>query len=233
MTIIAASGITKNYGLKTVLADFSLLVEQGEIFALLGPNGAGKTTFVKIMLGLVRPDAGTLAIAGRDHRAAQSRRKLAYLPERFNFFPYYTVEGVLSFYAAMHELPADGQALTAALERLEIAELRNQRIKTLSKGQLQRVGAAAMLLSQAEILIFDEPFSGLDPLGIRDLKQLFLELRSAGRTVFINSHLLSEVEQVADKVAIINGGRLLAQGALKELTASESLEDFFYHTVKG
>lgn len=233
MTVIEASVITKNYGLKTVLTDLSLMVERGEVFALLGPNGAGKTTFVKIMLGLVRPDVGTLAIAGCDHRSSLSRRKLAYLPERFSFFPYYTVEGVLSFYAAMHELPTDEQALAAALERLEIAELRNQRIKTLSKGQLQRVGAAAMLLSQAEILIFDEPFSGLDPLGIRDLKQLFLELKSAGRTIFINSHLLSEVEQVADKVAIINGGRLLAQGALKDLTANESLEDFFYHTVKG
>ena len=233
MQAISASGISKRYGTKTALDGLSLEVSPGGIFALLGPNGAGKTTFVKIMLGLTRADAGTLTIAGLDHRSKHCRQKLAYLPERFNFFPYYTVAGVLDFYAALHGPAPEPRANSALIERLELGDLLAQRVKTLSKGQLQRVGAAAMVLSQAETLIFDEPFSGLDPLGIRDLKLLMGELKTAGRTVFLNSHLLSEVEQVADTVAIINQGRLLAKGELKELTANQNLEDFFYHTIKG
>ncbi|OPZ60642.1 MAG: Lipopolysaccharide export system ATP-binding protein LptB [Deltaproteobacteria bacterium ADurb.Bin510] len=233
MFAIEASGITKDYGSTRALDDFSLKVAPGTVFALLGPNGAGKTTFVKIMLGLTRADSGSLTIGGLDHRRKQSRQKLAYLPERFNFFPYYTVEAVLDFYAALHGHQAAADETANVLERLEIDRLRDQRIKTLSKGQLQRLGAAAMVLSRAETLIFDEPFSGLDPLGIRDLKLLFAELKAAGRTVFLNSHLLSEVEQVADTVAIINRGRLLAEGPLRELTENEGLEDFFYHTIKG
>lgn len=235
MHIIETSGVCKSYGRTPVLTDISISVPRSAIFALLGPNGAGKTTFVKSLLDLTKPDSGTIRVAGRDHRDPACRHDLAYMPEKFSFFPYYTAENVLKFYGRMHgidnaDLP---DRVEKALRRLGIEQVRRQRIKTLSKGQLQRLGIAGLVLSGASVLIFDEPFSGLDPIGIRELKQLFTELRAEGRTVFINSHILAEVEQIADQIAILDHGLCLAQGPLQQLTGTSSLEDFFYHTVKG
>ena len=235
MNIIQSQGVTKLYGRKKVLDRVDLCVERGKIFALLGPNGAGKTTLVKIMLDLVRPDSGSVSIAGVDSRNRLCRSNLAYMPEKFAFFPYYTAANVMSFYGRMHGIRgAELHNRTAeVLERLDIAAISRQRVRTLSKGQMQRLGIAGLVLSGADLMIFDEPFSGLDPIGIRDIKKLFLELRDEGKTIFINSHILSEVEQVGDQIAILHEGVCLAQGPLNELKGENNLEDFFYNTVKG
>ena len=234
MQIIQAQNVSKNYGSLTALRSLSLTVEEGSAFALLGPNGAGKTTFVRALLGLTRC-GGDIKLQGLDVGDKSARLGLAYLPEKFNFFPYYTVEAVLSFYGKMQGLggSALSEAISSALEALNITELRKKRMDSLSKGQVQRTGLANLLMGDNKILILDEPFSGLDPIGIKELKDLINKLKGQGKTIFINSHILSEMEQICDHVAILDKGECLVQGTLEEVTAGKSLEDAFYDLVKG
>lgn len=234
MQIIQATNVSKNYGSLTALRSLSLSVEEGSAFAILGPNGAGKTTFVRALLGLTHC-GGEIKLQGLDVGNKNARTGLAYLPEKFNFFSYYTVEGVLSFYGKMQGL--DGSALSEATDKalaaLNITELRKKKMNQLSKGQVQRTGLANLLMGDNKILILDEPFSGLDPIGIKELKDLINVLKSQGKTIFINSHILSEMEQICDQVAILDKGDCLVQGTLAEVKGSKSLEDAFYDLVKG
>jgi ABC-type multidrug transport system ATPase subunit len=233
--MIHAQGISKTYSGMRVLDGLDITVEEGQIFALLGPNGAGKTTFVKSLLGLVKPKSGTITINGIDSRSEQARQGLAYLPEKFSFYPYYKVYDVLKLYAKMQGL--SGQELDdeiqKALKRVRMEDFANQRMKGLSKGQTQRIGIASTLLGPCRLLILDEPFSGLDPIGIRELKDLILDLNKEGKTIFINSHLLSEMEEVCDHLALINKGQVLAHGKIEDLTKDKGLEDFFIETVNN
>jgi len=235
MEMIKAKGVTKAYSGMTVLDGLDLTVEKGQIFALLGPNGAGKTTFVKSLLGLVKPKSGEIFINGIESTSEQSRQNLAYLPEKFTFFSYYKVCDVLKLYGKMQGLKGAELDLQVeiALKRVRMSEFSNQKMKGLSKGQTQRVGIACTILGPCELLILDEPFSGLDPIGIRELKDLILELNKEGKTIFINSHILSEMEQICDHLALINKGKLLAHGNIEELTKDKGLEDFFLETVKN
>lgn len=234
MQIIKAQNVSKNYGSLTALQGLSLTVEEGSAFALLGPNGAGKTTFVRALLGLTKC-GGDLKLQELDVSDKNARQGLAYLPEKFNFFSYYTVESVLSFYGKMQGLngSALSEAIATALDTLNITELRGKRMDNLSKGQVQRTGLANLLMGENKILILDEPFSGLDPIGIKELKDLINKLKKQGKTIFINSHILSEMEQICDQVAILNKGHCLVQGSLSEVKGSKSLEDAFYDLVKG
>lgn len=233
MILLDVQNLHKSYGAKPALQGVNLTVGEGMVFGLLGPNGAGKTTLVKCALDLVPYPTGTILLDGKDAREPLSRRAVAYLPERFAFYPYYTVLGAAKFYASLHGL--DNATFAAriggVLQTLKLDSLVKQKIGTLSKGQLQRVGLSNLLLSDAKLLILDEPFSGLDPVGIRELKDLILKFREMGRSVLLNSHILSEVEQIADSVAILNEGRVLAQGPLATLRQEKSLEDFFFATL--
>ena len=234
MKIIQAENVSKNYGSLTALKGLSLSVDEGSAFALLGPNGAGKTTFVRALLGLTKC-SGEMTLQGLNVGDKKARVGLAYLPEKFSFFPYYTVEGVLSFYGKMQGLDGSqlNEAIDKALAALNITELRKKRMDNLSKGQVQRTGLANLLMGDNRILILDEPFSGLDPIGIKELKDLINKLKNEGRTIFINSHILSEMEQICDHVAILDKGDCLIQGTLEEVKGSKSLEDAFYDLVKG
>lgn len=234
MTAIEARQVYKSYGDVEALRNFSITVPENSVFALLGPNGAGKTTFVKTLLGLCNFDDGSIKIFDKESRDSSSRMTVGYLPERFNFFPYYTVEGVMNFFGKMHDLSSEERihANQIALEKVGIAELKKRKIRTLSKGQTQRVGIAALLIGKKNLLILDEPFSGLDPIGIKELKELIKELKNDGKTIFINSHILSEMEIICDEAAIINNGALLTQGKLPDMLGSEKLEDFFYKLVR-
>ncbi len=226
---IEARGLVKDYGEVRALDGVNLLLEEGQSMALLGPNGAGKTTFIKSLLGLIRTTEGELRIFGKNAPSEESRRELAYLPEKFSFYPYYTVEGVVNFFA---ELYGSSRAeVGPALERVGMSSLAKRKMKTLSKGQMQRVGVANMLVSRARLLLLDEPFSGLDPIGIKELKDLFVELHAEGKTLFFNSHILSEMERVTQHIAIVNHGKLLVQGEIKSLLAGRNLEDYFYDLV--
>ncbi len=234
MNVIEISSLKKSYGQDFTLADVNLNVESGKIFALLGPNGAGKTTLVKLMLNLIKADHGQVLINNTASNLAQSRMGLAFLPEKFNFFPFYTVRGVLEFFGSMKGLEKATlkQQIDDAMTELNILELQNRKLQTLSKGQIQRTGLASLLIGDNKLLILDEPFSGLDPIGMRDLKDILKKQRELGKTIFLNSHVLSEMEQICDDVAILNKGEILFSGSLQTiLNKGESLEDYFYHLV--
>lgn len=234
MNAIEVQGVKKSYGIDFSLHDVNLTVGKGKIFALLGPNGAGKTTLVKLILSLMHVDQGSIKIHNRDATDHRSRIGVAFIPEKFSFFPYYTVRGVLEFFGAMKGLSglALKQQIDDALSELSIKELENRKLQSLSKGQVQRTGLATLLIGDNDLLIIDEPFSGLDPIGMRDLKEILRKQRTLGKTVFINSHILSEMELICDDVAILNQGEILFSGSVESIMAQgQSLEDFFYQLV--
>ena len=235
MYAIEAKSVTKHYRLNKALSQFDLKVPKGKVFALLGPNGAGKTTFIKCLLGLVNFSEGELFVEGNNIHQTDARNQIAYIPERFSFYPFYTARSVLEFYGQASNIPSSelNERIELALEKLDILEIKNKKIKEMSKGQRQRVGIANLVLSKAPILILDEPFSGLDPIGIKDLKKIIKDLKNEGKTIFLNSHILSEVDELCDGFAVINKGKCLVQGDKDELLAGTKLEDFFYQAIKG
>jgi ABC-2 type transport system ATP-binding protein len=236
MNVIEVQGVKKSYGPDFCLHDVNLSVGKGKIFALLGPNGAGKTTLVKLMLSLMHVDQGSIKIHGISVAEAGSRLGVGFIPEKFSFFPYYTVRGVLEFFGMMKGF-SDGllkQQVDHALNELNIMDLANRKLQSLSKGQMQRTGLAALLVGDNNLLILDEPFSGLDPIGMRDLKDILKKQRNQGKTIFINSHILSEMELICDDVAILNKGEILFNGSVQSiLEKGQSLEDFFYQLVSS
>lgn len=234
MAVVEASNVVKYYGKFRALDQFNLTIEEGQCFALLGKNGAGKTTFVKSLLGLISYQSGNIKLFGKDVTDKESRSQVGYLPEKFNFYPYYTLYGVCEFYGKMKGMSGDGlrQDILRAMERLSLDGLENKKVKDCSKGQLQRAGLASMLVGDSKLLVLDEPHSGLDPIGIKDVQQLILDLQKEGKTIFINSHALDSVEKVSDHIAIIDKGLGLAHGNLKTLTGGQSLLDYFYEKVE-
>ncbi len=234
MNAIEIRSVRKSYGAEFSLKDVNLNIETGKIFALLGPNGAGKTTLVKLMLSLMYCDAGEIKINGHLTSKASSREGVAFIPEKFSFFPYYTVRGVLEFFGKMKGLrgPLLNDQINSALEELCITDLKNRKLQSLSKGQIQRTGLASLLIGDNRLLILDEPFSGLDPIGMRDLKEILKKQKAQGKTIFLNSHILSEMELICDDVAILNKGELLFCGSVQSiLEKGQNLEDFFYQLV--
>ena len=233
MNIIETENLSKSYGTIPALKNISLTVKRGSCFALLGPNGAGKTTFVKSLLNLISPQEGSLKINNIDSLDEKSRIGVYFLPEKFTFFSYYTVEGELDFYGKMQGLSDEEikSQIPLALRKLSIEELSKRKLNTLSKGQLQRVGLANLYMGEHELYIFDEPFSGLDPIGIKDLKEILKELREKNKSIFINSHILSEMEKICDSFGILNKGILVESGRLLEKLEGKTLEDYFYQKV--
>ena len=235
MNIVEAHNVNKHYGHKHVLKDFSLSLRSGRVTALLGPNGAGKTTFVKLILNLVSMTSGKILLNGHSPLSSQSRTRTAFLPADFRFFSYYRVIDTVKFYGKMAGLK--GKDLKETTERaLTMAKMESEaggKMGKLSTGMLQRVGIACTLVGENDFFIFDEPFSGLDPLGIKDFKNIVMELKKEGKSVLINSHILSETEKICDDVAIIKEGVLLVVGENGVVNANESLEDFFCKKVEG
>ena len=213
--------VRKSYGRKIqALRGVNIQVRRGEIFGLLGPNGAGKTTLVKIMTTVVRPTQALGTILGRrlGHRGKLAR--IGYLPENHRFPPYLTGAQVLDYLGALAKVPAAKrrQRSRALLERVMLTSWADTRVDKYSKGMAQRLGIAQALMNEPELVILDEPTDGLDPVGRRDVREMLLELKRSGTTVFLNSHLLSELEMVCDRVAILVGGLVARQGTLRELT---------------
>ncbi|MBI2520059.1 MAG: ABC transporter ATP-binding protein [Bdellovibrio sp.] len=233
---IVARGVHKFYGTTEALAGLDLQVKGNSIFTLLGPNGAGKTTFLKTILGLVHFQRGDIRIFGKLTSELESRAQVGYLPERFYFYPYYTVLDTIAFFMALNGVQKknNSEMIEKTLEMVGMSTLSKRRLSTLSKGQLQRVGVASLLVGQKKLLLLDEPFSGLDPLGTKDFKDLILKLKATeGKTIFINSHGLSEMEKIADDFAIIDKGKCLAMNSMKSLLPGVTLEDFFTNIIRG
>ena len=232
-TIIKATNLTKTFGEFKALSNFSLSLEKGSFFGLLGPNGAGKTTFVRSILDLTDLDKGHITINGIPHHKPEARNHISYLPEKFSFYPNATVREALQFFSVfkISNKKERTPGIEKAMEELSIRDLARKKIKQLSKGQLQRVGLSQLILGNPKVLILDEPFGGLDPLLIKDLKDLLKKLNSEGTTIIINSHILSEVERLCDCLAIIDKGKLLALKKIQEI--DQDLEDFFIQTINS
>lgn len=213
--------VRKTYARKIhALRGVNIQVGRGEIFGLLGPNGAGKTTLVKIMTTVVRPTKALGTILGRPigHRGKLAR--VGYLPENHRYPGYLTGAKLLDYYAALAKVPKATRLANAArlLDRVGMTSWANTRIDKYSKGMMQRLGIAQALMNDPELVVLDEPTDGLDPVGRRDVRQLLVELKSKGTTVFLNSHLLSELEMVCDRVSILVDGLVARQGTLSDLT---------------
>jgi ABC-2 type transport system ATP-binding protein len=220
---IETHGLRKTYGGKVAVADLSLRVEAGEVFGFLGPNGAGKTTSIKMLLGLVAPTAGDGRVLGSppaDHRA---RARIGFLPEHFRFHDWLTASEFLRLHADLYGMARSVARRRTAelLERVGLAAHASKKLRQFSKGMLQRLGLALALLNDPALVILDEPTSGLDPGGRRTVRDLIRELRARGTTVFLNSHLLSEVEVTCDRVAFIKEGEVVWSGTLAGLADGE------------
>lgn len=203
---------------KRVLHDVTFDVREGEIFGFVGPNGSGKTTTLKLLMGLIRPTSGSASILGRDVQESEFRDQIGFLPENPYFYPFLTARETLDFYARLTGMRARRRAARVE-ELLEIVNLRHAadaRLRTFSKGMLQRVGVAQALIHDPNVLFFDEPMSGLDPIGRKEIRDLILSLRTAGKTVFMNTHILPDVEMICDRVAIIVKGRIRHQGPIED-----------------
>src|SRR5260221_318369 len=201
------------------LDSLSLEVPPGSVFGFLGPNGAGKTTTLKLLMQLVFPTSGAAEILGRPAGDVAVRRRIGYLPENPYFYDHLTAEELLEYYARLFGMPAAERRarIPATLDRLGIGAERRLALRKFSKGMLQRVGLAQAVINDPEVLFLDEPMSGLDPLGRRDVRALILELRDQGRTIFFSSHILSDAEALCSQVAIVVKGRLAAAGRLTDL----------------
>jgi ABC-2 type transport system ATP-binding protein len=213
---IETEHLRKEFGGRVAVADLSLRVERGELFGFLGPNGAGKTTSIKMLLGLVAPTSGRAWLLGRpiaDHRV---RARVGFLPEHFRFHEWQTGGEFLAFHAALHGM-ARPRARARADELLDLVGLaahREKRLRFYSKGMLQRIGLAQALLAGPDIVFLDEPTSGLDPGGRRLVREILRELSARGTTVFLNSHLLSEIERICHRVAFVRQGEVVRVGTL-------------------
>ena len=219
---IATSGLRKAYGTRVALHDLTLAVQPGEVFGFLGPNGAGKTTAMKILLGLVRPSGGEALVFGRPPAEPAARRRIGYLPEHFRFQEWATGDELLDFHGRLSGLGGAerGARIPELLERVGLAGRGGERVRRYSKGMTQRLGLALALLHRPELVLLDEPTSALDPVGRREVRELVRELADGGVTVFLNSHLLTEVEAVCDRVAIVSQGRVVASGPLDDLAGA-------------
>jgi ABC-2 type transport system ATP-binding protein len=205
------------------LDGMSLAVEPGEVFGFLGPNGAGKTTTLKLLMQLVFPTAGHARILGRPVGDVGVKRRLGYLPENPYFYDYLTAEELLTYFAGLFGYSGAERRtrVSRLLDEVGLGAERRMQLRKFSKGMIQRVGLAQALVNDPEVVFLDEPMSGLDPLGRRDVRALILRLRDEGRTVFFSSHILPDAETLCSRVAIVAGGRLMASGSLTELLAQQ------------
>lgn len=211
----------------TPLKSCTLQVQQGETFGLLGPNGAGKTTLLKLLLGIVRPTSGEALLLGKPAGDRTMRQRVGYLPENAYFYDYLTGWEFLQYTAGLFQIPADvaQRRIATLLDLVGLAQsaARKKQLRRYSKGMLQRIGMAQALINDPEIVFLDEPMSGLDPLGRYQIREIITSLKSQGKTVFFNSHVLSDVEQICDRVAILALGELLCVGSISDLLGAADL----------
>jgi len=229
MPAIEILGLQKTYWVgfwrkraKRALRPFHLAVEEGEIFGFLGPNGAGKTTTLKLLMGLVFPTAGSARILGMDANDPRVKAQIGFLPEQPYFYDYLTARELLEYYGQLSGVAAKDRAkkVEAMLQRVGLPDAGDIQLRKFSKGMLQRVGIAQAILHDPKVVFLDEPMSGLDPMGRREVRDLIEQLKKEGKTVFFSTHILSDAEALCDRVAIIHLGELRSVGVVADLTAS-------------
>lgn len=223
MDVVSVEDLVKTYGAVQALKGVTLRVQAGMIFGLLGQNGAGKSTFIKILLGIVKKTQGHAELLGRPAGVAEVRKYVGYLPEDHQFPLYHSAASLLDFYGQLYGL-ARSDRLKRIDESLEIVGLRKRKdykIRTYSKGMKQRLGIAQSFFHDPQVIFLDEPTDGVDPVGRKEIRDLLIQLKAEGRTIFVNSHLLGEVEMISDRVAIMHQGRLVREGTVGDLTQQE------------
>jgi ABC-2 type transport system ATP-binding protein len=210
---------------REILKGISLEVAGGDIFGYLGPNGAGKTTTLKCVLGLIFPDRGKIELFGHPHLSHKAKERIGYLPENPYFYDYLTASEFLDFYGRLFGLKggAKEEKIAHLLRLVGLERARDLQLRKFSRGMLQRVGLAQALINDPDLLFFDEPLGGLDPLGRKEIRDIIVRLKREGKTVFLCSHILQDIEMICDRVAIIVGGRVISQGSLPELISEKIL----------
>jgi ABC-2 type transport system ATP-binding protein len=229
MPAIETVGLEKTYTVgfwrkhpRHALRPLNLTVEQGEVFGYLGPNGAGKTTTLKLLMGLVFPTAGSAKILGLEVNHPQVKAQIGFLPEQPYFYDYLTARELLQYYAQLSGVEARqrSQRVAAVLDRVGLADVAGIQLRKFSKGMLQRVGIAQAIIHDPKVVFLDEPMSGLDPIGRREVRDLMESLKQEGKTVFFSTHILSDAEALCDRVAILHKGELRGVGVIADLTSS-------------
>ena len=229
MRAIEILGLEKTYSVgfwrkrpKRALSPLHLTVEEGEIFGFLGPNGAGKTTTLKLLMGLVFPTSGSARILGKEWTDPKVKAQIGFLPEQPYFYDYLTARELLEYYGQLSGIPAKelGPKAHAMLGRVGLPDVAGVQLRKFSKGMLQRVGIAQAILHDPKVVFLDEPMSGLDPMGRREVRDLIEQLKREGKTVFFSTHILSDAEALCDRVAIIHLGELRGVGAVADLTST-------------
>jgi ABC-2 type transport system ATP-binding protein len=217
---------------KIGLKDLNLEVHSGEVFGFLGPNGAGKTTTLKILMGLIFPTSGSARILGKDWRDPAVRRRIGFLPEQPYFYDHLTPTELLNYYGTLSGVSAADRRLRIPrlLERVGLAESRSVQLRKFSKGMLQRVGIAQAVLHEPEVVFLDEPMSGLDPLGRREIREFIQSLHEEGKTIFFSTHILSDAEALCDRISVLHRGELRGVGVVSELVSqSHSRFELVWH----
>jgi ABC-2 type transport system ATP-binding protein len=221
---LSVSALEKRYGSTTALAGVDLEVNEGELVGLLGPNGAGKSTLVKIACGLVRPTGGRAEVCGSRAGSLGARRQIGYLAELFRFPGWYSADEVLALHQRLARSSGGAAERAELLDLVGLSDARERRVEAMSKGMQQRLGIAQALVGAPKLLLLDEPTSALDPVGRRTVRQLLEELQSRGTSVLLNSHLLSEIELVCDRVVILLRGKVVSEGSPAELSRARGVE---------
>jgi ABC-2 type transport system ATP-binding protein len=229
MAAIEIFGLEKTYMVgfwrkrpKRALHPLHLTIEEGEIFGFLGPNGAGKTTTLKLLMGLIFPSGGSARILGHEWTDPEVKAQIGFLPEQPYFYDYLTAHELLNYYGQLSGVAAKERKrrVEAVLQRVGLTDVKGVQLRKFSKGMLQRAGIAQAILHDPRLVFFDEPMSGLDPMGRREVRDLMEQLKQAGKTVFFSTHILSDAEALCDRVAIIHKGELRSVGAVADLTSS-------------
>ena len=222
---------------KLVLKSISLKIEKGEVFGFLGPNGAGKTTTIKVITGLLRPDSGEVSIFGKTVNSLGAKKTIPFLPEAPYFYEHLTGYEFLKIHALLHDVRDYEPRVSELLCRVGLESARELHLRKYSRGMLQRIGIAQALIGAPELLLLDEPLTGLDPIGRKEMKDLILEEKAKGTTIFFSSHILPDAEEVCDRIGIIIEGEIRRVGALSELlrkgikTDEISLEEWFVEQI--
>ena len=239
MIALEARGISKElraswrHAPAMVVRDVCFDVARGEALGLLGPNGAGKTTTIQCLLGILRPTRGEALLFGRGATESEARRRVGYLPEAFDAPAHHTARSLLTFWAALSGVSPENRVrrIVEVLNRQSIGGLADRPVSTFSKGQLQRLGLAQAVLHEPDLVILDEPTANLDPVGRKEVSDLVRDLKKQGKAVLVSSHILSEIESVCDRVAILDAGAVVRSAPLAELCATESLESAFLRAI--
>jgi ABC-2 type transport system ATP-binding protein len=231
--MISIKAVSKSYGSTKAVDNLTLAVKKGEFFGFLGPNGAGKTTTIRVLTGIIQPDTGSISIAGfTNQQKDKTSRLFGVVPESRGFYDWMNALEYLSFFADLYEIPKHRikEKIAQLLEQVDLLKSKYKRIGAYSRGMRQRLGLARALINNPRLLILDEPTLGLDPQGQQDIQKLLKQLNNNGVTIFYSSHLLQEVSELCSKIAIINQGKLVAQGTqaeLMQITKSQNLTDVF------